>query len=231
MKIARSVRDEIRNRLESGFTIIEVMIAAVLLIIVSVGMLGLFSQSLLMAKYSQDDLIAREKARQALEMILSAKTTGQLTFANPDNLENVGSGGGSGIMLGNSTCNATSSATNCWQPLLIPGPDGLVGTADDGCISCSSGGSIADSYIVPGGASGSIANFGANPSGTLPSGATLVPLTNFQRQITITQATNNGSAGSLGSGTLRLITITVRYPMHPNGWRTYTVNSYIASFE
>jgi|SRR5579872_6723906 len=235
MKIVRGIRDKIRNRIASGFTILEVMIAAVLLILVSVGLLGLFSQAVLMAKYSQDDLIAREKARQALEMILSAKTTGQLTFSSPDNLENIGSAGGSGVFLGDPSCTPTSSASNCWQSLMIAGPDGLMGTSDDGCYSCSAGGTVADSYLVPGtpgaSGSGSISNLAYSSAATVPSGATVVSLANFQRQITISTATNTGSAGSLGSGTMRLITVTVRYPMHPSGWRTYTVTSYIASYE
>lgn len=215
MNVAAKIRKRTR-----GFTLLEIMIAAILLIVVSVGLLGLFSNTVLMMKYSQDDLIAREKARQALEMILSAKTTGQLTFANPDNLENLGGGSdGSGIFsIG-------------WQPLMIAGPDGLMGTADDGCpstsTSCTSG-TVADSYVIPG-SNGVIVNTAVG-SASVPGGAYVVPLTNFQRQIVI-GSVSSLNVGSVGSGELRMITVTVRYPQHPNGWRNYTVVSYVSSFQ
>lgn len=221
MKIASKIRDlKIRCQKScNGFTLIEIMIAVVLLTLVSVGLLGLFSNTLLMVKYSQDDLIARQKAQQALEMILSAKTTGQLTFDSPDNLENVGVGNG--------------SFTSGWQPLLIAGPDGLMGTADDGCVSSGAsctGGTIADSYIMPG-SNGVLANTAYGASGqAVPAGASVIPLTNFQRQIVIGSATMS-AMGSVGSGFLRSVTVTVRYPMHPNGFRTYTVVSYVSSFQ
>jgi prepilin-type N-terminal cleavage/methylation domain-containing protein len=198
----------------SGFTLLEVLIASAILTVVAVGLLGMFAQAVLAMKYSEDDLIAREKGREALEMILSAKTTGQLTWGDNntlDTLENTSST--NGVFLGGGS---TSSA---WQPLLMACSSqngtsmsltsagyGLIGTCSD---------SSSDYYILPGSA-GHLNDVDAKK----------IPLSNFQRNITISPVTINSQLVT----TLRLITVQIEYPMHPSGWRVYSVSTYISEF-
>lgn len=85
-----------------------------------VSLLALFSQSVVLMYLVQDDLVAKQKARETMESIYSARNTAQLTF---DSIQNEPAG----IFLSG------------FQPLRYPNPssgggDGLVGTADDGDI-------------------------------------------------------------------------------------------------
>jgi type II secretory pathway pseudopilin PulG len=101
------------SRQLSGFTLIEAMMS---IIILSFGVLSLavvYAQGIMYASLTQYDYIAEKKAEEAIETIFTARDTKILTWAQ---IQNVGQGG---VFLDNA------------QPLLDPGPDGLVGTADD----------------------------------------------------------------------------------------------------
>lgn len=101
----------LRNR--RGFTLLEVAIASVILVVGLVGILGLFASSLGRMASAQEELIARQKAREALESIYAARNSSQITF---DQINNVLNGG---IFL------------DGFQPLYRPGADAIIGTADD----------------------------------------------------------------------------------------------------
>lgn len=100
----------------AGFTLIETMISMAVLMVGLVGVLGLFSASVSDVYGSQADLLAKQKARQALESIFTARNTQQISF---DMVNNVSGGG---VFL------------DGFQPLRLAGADGLSGTADDGAI-------------------------------------------------------------------------------------------------
>jgi prepilin-type N-terminal cleavage/methylation domain-containing protein len=97
----------------SGFTLIEAVVA---LSILSVGLLGLaqaFYMGMRAMATSSANLIAREKAREAVESVHTARDTRTITWAQ---IRNVADGG---VFL------------NGAQPLRAAGVDGLVNTADD----------------------------------------------------------------------------------------------------
>ncbi|MGH9434961.1 MAG: type IV pilus modification PilV family protein [Terriglobia bacterium] len=101
---------------ESGLSLIEVMIAGFVL---SVGLLGLayaYGQGTAVVLTTQQDAIARQKAREAMEDVLTARNTDTLTW---DQLDNVSNGG---VFI------------DGVQQLTTPGPDGMVDTADDGAV-------------------------------------------------------------------------------------------------
>ena len=98
---------------ESGFSIIEVMIAIVILSIGILTVVAAFATAVATTQNAQENLIARQKALEALESIFTARNTQQITFSQ---IANIPSGG---IF--------SSGATPLWSA----GNDGLVNTADD----------------------------------------------------------------------------------------------------
>jgi prepilin-type N-terminal cleavage/methylation domain-containing protein len=101
---------------ERGFTLIEVIIAMLIMGIGLVALLGVFSQSIVAVSFAQEDMLAKQKAREALESIYTARNTQAITFGQ---IQGVTTGG---IFL------------EGLQPLRLAGADGLIGTADDGAV-------------------------------------------------------------------------------------------------
>ena len=86
------------------------------IVILSFGVLSLaavYAQGIMYASLTQYDYIAEKKAEEAVETIFTARDTKILTWAQ---IQNVSTGG---VFIDGA------------RPLLDPGPDGLVGTADD----------------------------------------------------------------------------------------------------
>ena len=102
-------------------TLIETMIAAVILIIGVAAVASVYTQGVLIMGASQDDFTAKEKAREAVESVFSARDTGLLTWGLIRNVQG-GSGADGGVFLDGPL------------PVNDPGPDGLVNTVDDGAL-------------------------------------------------------------------------------------------------
>ena len=103
-----------RHSRQAGFSIAEVMTAMFILTIGLVGMLALFSTAIENMSGSEQDLICKQKAREAVEAIFTARESAQINFSN----------------INNNTTAAGWFVTG-WQPLNLAGPDGLIGTQDD----------------------------------------------------------------------------------------------------
>lgn len=101
------------SKTQHGFTLIEVMIAIVILSIGILTVVAAFATAVGSTQNAQENLIARQKALEAMESIFTARNTQQITFAQ---IANIPSGG---IF--------SSGATPLWDA----GNDGLVNTADD----------------------------------------------------------------------------------------------------
>jgi hypothetical protein len=98
----------------SGFSLVETMIATVVL---GCGLLALatgFAQGMMMMSTSHYHQIAKEKASEAIESVFTSRDTRIITWSR---IRNVGNGG---IFLDGP------------QPLRNQGPDGLLNTSDDG---------------------------------------------------------------------------------------------------
>jgi len=104
-----------RKQRQQGFSLIEVMIAIVILSVGLLGLVGTFATALRNTQWAQEDLIAKQKALEALESIFTARNTQQLTFAQ---VANQSTGGG-------------AIFTDGFTQMQAAGPDGLVGTNDD----------------------------------------------------------------------------------------------------
>ena len=126
-----TVREEPAGRRgERGFGLIEVMISITILTIGLLALVGAFATALASTQCSQEDLIAKQKALQALESIYTARNTQQISFAQ---VANISSGG---------------IFTDGYTQLLQAGPDGLVGTADDVAFPNCAGG--VECFQLPG---------------------------------------------------------------------------------
>jgi prepilin-type N-terminal cleavage/methylation domain-containing protein len=148
---------------QSGFTMLEAMIAIVIL---SVGMLSLaavYAQGILVANMTQMDYIAEKKAEEAVETIFAARDSKILAWTNIRNVTGAG-GPSDGVFLPGP------------QPLLAPGVDGLYGTADDNAA-------VPDVVIVAAGPDGVL--------GTADD--LVMSLTNMTRTIAITDVTGENS--------------------------------------
>jgi hypothetical protein len=113
----------VRSR-QIGFGLIEAMIAGIILIVGLAALAGLFAHSLTHLQYTREDLIAKQKAREALEAVYTARNDSTIGFAG---IQNANAGG---IFL------------NGFQPLFLAGPNGIVGTAGQS--------SILDRQVLPG---------------------------------------------------------------------------------
>jgi hypothetical protein len=124
-------------RSNGGFGMLEATIAAVILVIGLVGLAGLFSQSLVFLQYTREDLIAKQKAREALESVYSARNDATIGFAK---IQNASSGGifidgfTPMFLAGADGVVGSSAQTTILDRQILPGPDGIVGTADDEII-------------------------------------------------------------------------------------------------
>ena len=97
---------------QGGFSLIEALFAAAIMTIGLLTLLGVFATAVSSTQTVQQDQLARQKAREALESIFTARQTQQITFPQIANTP-------AGIFVQGT------------QPLTDPGPDGLDGTADD----------------------------------------------------------------------------------------------------
>jgi len=175
------------SRHPAGFTLIEAMISIIILSFGVLSLAAIYAQGIMYASLTQYDYIAEKKAEEAVETIFTARDTKVLTWAQ---IQNVSTGG---VFIDGA------------RPLLDPGPDGLVGTADDNAA-------LPDSIII-----------GPGPDGVLGTADDLVVNLNpwMTRTIAITPVT--------GETNLRQITITINYQMG-RMQRTYTLISYISAF-
>jgi len=128
-----------KARQQRGFTLMEAMVAAIVLATGLLSVLSLFAYSLSNLQMSQEDLIARAKAKEGLESVFSARDSSQIDFSQINNKANGGifldgfapiydPPGADGIA---NTDDDSNSANSQIDAIVLPGPDGILGTADD----------------------------------------------------------------------------------------------------
>ena len=128
---AEKTRARARQR---GFGLIEAMIASIVLIVGLAALGGLFAQSLTNLQYTREDLIAKQKAREALEAVYSARNDATIGFAGIQNTNNGGiflTGFQPLFLAGPNGIVGTAGQTSILDRQILPGKDGIIGTADD----------------------------------------------------------------------------------------------------
>lgn len=101
------------KRRQSGFTLLEAIISIAVLSFGVLSLAAIYAQGAYYSAAAQFDYIAEKKAEQAVEAMFTARDIQSLTWAN---IQNVSQGG---VFVDGPS------------KILLPGPDGLVGTVND----------------------------------------------------------------------------------------------------
>ena len=133
--IGRAGNSRVRKQAERGFSLLEVVISMAVLTVGLVSLLGVFGLAMASTQTSQQDMIAKQLANEALESIVTARNTSQVTWAQVQNVANGGIflDGTNPIYLAGADgiVGTADDAVAGEQTLIEPGPDGIFGTADD----------------------------------------------------------------------------------------------------
>ena len=135
-----------RTSQQRGFTLIETMIAIALMSVGILTLIAAFATAVSTTQTSQENLIARQKTMEAIESVYTARNSQQISFAQIANFP-------SGIFTSGPTqllcagtdglVNTTDDANCAAHPpcpagpecYVLPGPDGILGNADDQAMS------------------------------------------------------------------------------------------------
>jgi pilin/secretion family protein with methylation motif len=149
---------------EDGFSLMETVVALSILMVGLLGLAQVFYFGMSIVGTSSAQLIAREKAREAIESVHTARDTRVITWAQIRNAAAPNCGA-----WVNTTANGGGTFLNGQQNLLAAGADGLVYTGDD-----------AGQEMTPG------------PDNTLGT-ADDIPLVGFTREIAICDINGNAN--------------------------------------
>lgn len=128
---------------EGGFSLIEAIVAMGILATGLLGLAGVFTIGMAHMATSSANLVAREKAREAVESVHTARDTRTIVWCQIYNVSSTRTADCAGA--------AAAVFLDGAQSLKDPGTDGLVNTADDGAIEKQPGpdGLIGSSDDVP----------------------------------------------------------------------------------
>ncbi len=156
------------TRAQDGFSLIEVVIATAIFAVALLGLAQAFVLGLNHLSTSSANLIAREKAREAIESVHTARDTRVITWAR---IRNEGAVASDDADWGACTSEGGGVFNNGNQSLAAAGDDGLVNTDDDGAV---------ETVVAPG------------PDGRVGTDDDFTqPLDNFAREIEICDLNND----------------------------------------
>lgn len=186
----------------SGFTLIEVMISIVVLGVGMLALAGAIGYALANTQTSELDLVAKQLAQQAMESIYTARDTANVSWCQ---LQNPGP-----------VCPAPASPptgifVTGFQPINLPGPDGIIGTADDA-------GAGLQQLKSPG------------PDGIFGTADdTVINLNGYTRSIVF--GTTDPDTGATLPPALRVVTITIKYDTPQfKTQKQYVLTGYISQY-
>jgi prepilin-type N-terminal cleavage/methylation domain-containing protein len=155
-------------RAQGGFSLIEVVIATAIFAVALLGLAQAFVLGLNHLSTSSANLIAREKAREAIESVHTARDTRVITWAR---IRNEGAVDSDDADWGACASEGGGVFNNGNQSLAAAGDDGLVNTDDDGAV---------ETVVAPG------------PDGRVGTDDDFnQPLDNFAREIEICDLNND----------------------------------------
>jgi type IV pilus modification protein PilV len=195
----------LRQTDQSGFSLVEVMISMVILTIGLLAALAALGVTMAANQTSQEDMIARQQATEAMESIFNARNTSQIGFS----------------VIANTTAIPPGIFVSGAQPIKCAGPDGILGTADDtNCLTASGA-------VCPNAGVACLTEPG--PDGIVGTADDVIlSLNNYTRTIAIAPLLD-GSGNPIP--TLSSVTITINYTVANQGHlRSYVLNEYISAY-
>jgi prepilin-type N-terminal cleavage/methylation domain-containing protein len=192
----------LKRQAQRGFSLIEVMISMVILTVGLVSLLGVFGLAMAATQTSQQDMIAKQLANEALESVVTARNTTQIHW---DDIQNEGST----CSTGGGSCGIFRTGL---QQIYNPGADGIFGTDDD--LTAGE-----ETLTEPG------------PDGIYgTSDDVQLPLTGYQRSILISPVLDaNGNVISTLRGIN--ITVQYSTTIQARQARTYVLSSFISQYQ
>lgn len=133
-----------RSRSEQGFSLVEVMMALGVLTTGVLGAAAVMASGMQHLSSSPNEVIATQKATQAVEAVFAARDSHKLTWSQIRNVS--GTGTDNGVFLdgpqslklsGNDGLVNTADDPNVIETIPMPGPDKIFSTADDSNVSLS----------------------------------------------------------------------------------------------
>jgi type II secretory pathway pseudopilin PulG len=125
----------LKRHSEDGISLLEVMIAALVLTTALLSIAMTMVQGVSATYHAQEQLIAKQKAREALESVFTARSTQNVTWAQVRNV------GDEGIFVSgfqpiremgiDGIANTNDDSGEDIETLTYPGGDGELGTEDD----------------------------------------------------------------------------------------------------
>jgi hypothetical protein len=120
-------------RADAGITLIEAMIAMLVLTVGAVGMAGAFLHGMNTLVSSPQELIATQKAAEAVESVYSARDSHTITWAQLNNQKNGGifKNGETDLKVAGADGIVNTNDDGDIESVVTPGPDQAMGTTDD----------------------------------------------------------------------------------------------------
>jgi len=125
---------------ERGFTLLELMVAFAILVVGLLSVAYGIGLGLEGVQMSTMDTIAREKAREAMEDVFTARDTSTISFSQICNIPTSGSNPNNCLFVNGYTpmymadssglVNTTAANGGSIETFLVPGPSGVLGGAD-----------------------------------------------------------------------------------------------------
>lgn len=121
------------TRDESGFTLIESMIALLVVTTGVISMASLFLAGMRTATSAPNELVATQKASEAIESVFSARDAHTATWAQMRNVADGGIfvGGATSMKLAGPDGILNTADDSAEETVTLPGVDGTIGTGDD----------------------------------------------------------------------------------------------------
>ena len=119
---------------QRGMSLIETMIAMLVLTVGAIGMASVFLYGMQSATSSPNELVATQKAAEAIESVFAARDAHTITWAQLRNTSNGGSFLVGELQLktaGNDGIIPTGDTGEVVETVVMPGVDQQLGTADD----------------------------------------------------------------------------------------------------
>jgi prepilin-type N-terminal cleavage/methylation domain-containing protein len=118
---------------QSGFSLIETMVAMCVLTIGAVGMASVFMYGMQSTISSPNEVVAAQKAQEAVEGVFSARDSHSITWAQ---LRNASKGGifldgERDVKIAGADGVVNTSDDGPVESVVLPGPDQTIGTGDD----------------------------------------------------------------------------------------------------